>query len=197
LSVATGTDIRYIIGVLSGCFFIKYVVTGLGKRAQIEKLYRDGDDTTKPEDKFQVLMVLAIGATTLSQRAKVTLYAGVYCASAMQIMEPIFREISTVSIQGLLLLQMYTMHNKSSGLCLWSLHYHCLSFVSELGIFQNLRGTKFFSPFEEEIRTRIFWTVYCMDQVLSTLKGRPVGLTDDTCHLRVSQAIPLKLKPKQ
>lgn len=70
----------------------------------IEKLYCDGDDTTKPEDKFQVLMVLAIGATILSQRAKVALYAEGYCASAMQIMEPIFREISISSIQGLLLL---------------------------------------------------------------------------------------------
>lgn len=101
-------------------------------------------------------------------------------------MDPIFREISMSSIQGLLLLQMYTLHNKSSGLRLWSLHYHSLSFVSELGIFQNMRGTKFFSPFEEEMRTRIFWTVYCMDRLLSTLKGRPEGLTDDTCHLRVS-----------
>lgn len=247
LSVATGTDIRYI-GPSSGWFFTKYVLANLGKQVQntcndterrpaiddsysvpmellevtprglpssesharflakgyfktihlqypflyepkifdnIEQLYHNGD-AIKPEDKFQVLMVLAIGATILSHRAKVNLYAEGYCASAMLIMDPIFREISMSSIQGLLLLQMYTLHNKSSGLRLWSLHYHSLSFVSELGIFQNMRGTKFFSPFEEEMRTRIFWTVYCMDRLLSTLKGRPEGLTDDTCHLRVS-----------
>jgi hypothetical protein len=206
LSVATGTDIRYI-GPSSGWFFAKHVLAKLGKQVQIndtkrqtaigdsysvpmellevtprglpsdeaharllargyfetvhlqypflyepkvleniEKLYHDGVDAIKTEDRFHLLMVLAIGATILSHRAKVTLYAEGYCASAMLIMEHIFREISMSSIQGLLLLQMYALYNKSSGLCLWSLHYHCLSFVSELGIFQNMRGTKFFSP---------------------------------------------------
>lgn len=150
----------------------------------IRKLYNGIE--IEHTDQFQVFMVLAIGATILSRRAKVMLSAEGYCTSAMSRLDDIFQRTSLPGIQCILLLQMYTINNQSSGLSLWYLHYHCLASIIELGVQRNIPGNKF-STFEKEMRTRVFWCAYTIDRVLSTLMGRPIGVMDEQCDLRVSR----------
>ncbi|KAM5350048.1 hypothetical protein ACJ41O_006553 [Fusarium nematophilum] len=90
----------------------------------INQLYNDGE--VGAVHKFQVLMVLAIGATILSRRTKVMLSAEGYFASAMNLVDSIVKTSSIEGIQSILLLEMYTLNNPSSGLSLWPLHHHCL-----------------------------------------------------------------------
>ncbi|KAH8807807.1 hypothetical protein F5884DRAFT_704125, partial [Xylogone sp. PMI_703] len=79
----------------------------------IRRMY--GGDEVGPVCEFHVFMVLAIGATILSRRAKVMLSAEGYCASAISQLDSIFQSSSLHSIQCILLLEMYTLHNPSSG----------------------------------------------------------------------------------
>ncbi len=136
---------------------------------------------------FQVFMVLAIGATVLSRRAKVQLSAEGYCASAMKRIDGVFQKASLAGVQSILLLQMYTLHNASSGLSLWILHYHALACVIELGLQRKIQVSEL-SAFEQEMRTRVFWSTYTIDRVLCTLMGRPLGIMDEQCDLRVSRS---------
>ncbi|KIW18087.1 hypothetical protein PV08_02374 [Exophiala spinifera] len=148
----------------------------------IQSMY-DGSDVGSVSE-FQVFMVLAIGATLLSRRAKVQLSAEGYCASAMSRLDSILQRASLQGAQCILLLEMYTIHNASSGLSLWTLHHHCLATVIELGMQRDVQGSVF-SFFEQQMRTRIFWCTYTVDRTLSTLMGRPVGLMDEQCELRL------------
>lgn len=138
---------------------------------------------------FQVFMFLAIGATIRSHQAKVLLSAEGYCASAVAHLDSVFGRPSLYGVQCILLLQMHTINNPSSGLSLWTLHYHCLTSVLELGLQCNVRGTQL-SIFEQEMRARVFWCVYSVDRVLGTLFGRQIGLMDEQCELRVSDSCP-------
>ena len=149
----------------------------------IQKMY----DNIKvgPAAEFQVFMVLAIAATILSRRANVQLSAEGYCASAMSRIDGIFQEASLIGVQCTLLLQMYTLHNASSGLSLWTLHYHCLALVIELGLQRSIQVSEL-SHLEQEMRTRVFWCTYIMDRDLCTLMGRPLGIMDEQCDLRVN-----------
>ncbi|KAE8153088.1 fungal-specific transcription factor domain-containing protein [Aspergillus avenaceus] len=141
-----------------------------------------------PADKFQLFMVLAIGATIRSRQTKVLLSAEGYCATAMAHLSSIFQKPSLRGVQSMLLLQMYTINNASSGLNLWALHYNCLANVIELGLHRRAQNSAF-TFFEQEMRTRIFWCVYTIDRYLSTLLGRPIGLMDEQCDLRLPHEI--------
>ncbi|OQV03995.1 Fungal Zn2-Cys6 binuclear cluster domain-containing protein [Cladophialophora immunda] len=155
----------------------------------LEKLY-DGVEVG-PTCEFQVFMVLAIGATILARRAKIPLCAEGYYASAMTRLDGIFQKASFTGVQCVLLLQTYAMNNPSSGLSLWSLHYHCLAWTIELGLQRNAPGNLFSVP-QQELRTRVFWCVYTIDRALCTLMGRPLGLMDEQCDLR----LPLNIDDK-
>ena len=150
----------------------------------IQKMYNGIDIGSGPT--FQVFMVLAIGATILSRRAKIPLCAEGFCASAIGYLDNIFLETSLIGVQCTLLLQMYTINNPSSGLNIWSLHYQCLASVIELGLQRDIKAGPNFSVLDQELRTRTFWCVYTMDRALSTIMGRPIGLMDESCELRVS-----------
>ena len=158
----------------------------LHETSHLETIRRMYDDVeVGPAAEFQVFMVLAVGATILSRRAKVQLSAEGYCASAMTRIDGIFPKASLTGLQCILILQMYTLHNASSGLSLWTLHYHCLAWVIELGLQRSIQASEL-SPFEQDMRTRVFWCTYTIDRVLCTLMGRPLGISDEQCDLRVS-----------
>lgn len=107
-----------------------------------------------------------------------------YYASAMDRLDSTVQATSLGGLQGILLLQMYTLNNPSSGLSLWSLHYHGLALTIELGLQREVLDDKF-TPFEKQMRTRTFWSNYTIDRLLSTLMGRPIGVMDEQCELRV------------
>ncbi|KAF7503393.1 hypothetical protein GJ744_003915 [Endocarpon pusillum] len=156
----------------------------LHEATHLETIRRMYDDIeVGPAAEFQVFMVLAIAATILSRQAKVQLSAEGYCASAMSRIDGIFQKASLTGVQCILLLQMYTLYNASSGLSLWTLHYHCLAWLIELGLQRSIQVSGL-SHLEQEMRTRVFWCTYIMDRVLCTLMGRPLGIMDEQCDLR-------------
>jgi len=150
----------------------------------IEHMYTSS--TPSPVAAFQVYMVLAISATILSRRLKVPLSAEGYCASAMAFFERIQIEGSLEGLQCLLLLQIYALNNPSIGLNVWYLNYQCIASVLDLGLQRDVRAGQNVSMLTQEMRTRIFWVVYSLDRTLATIMGRPIGLRDEACELRVS-----------
>ncbi|PWY94130.1 hypothetical protein BO94DRAFT_458591 [Aspergillus sclerotioniger CBS 115572] len=148
----------------------------------VKKVYADTEVTAV--DEFQVLMVIAIGASLLSRRTKVMLSAEGYFASAMKLVDKVMKTSSVGVAQCILLLQMYALNNPTSGLSLWTLHHHGLALAIELGLHRNMPASKF-TLLEREVRRRIFWCTYTIDRLLSTLMGRPMGVVDEQCELNV------------
>lgn len=139
---------------------------------------------------FQVTMVLAISATILSRRLRIPFSGEGLCAAAMEYADEIDFQSSTEGVQCLLLISMFTLHSPFLGINPWYLNYQCLAAVLDLGLQQDLTLGHPIDPFEREMRTRVFWVVFSIDRIIATTLGRPVGLRDESCDLRVR-----KLKP--
>lgn len=140
-------------------------------------------DSPDPTGMFQVYMVLAIAATVLSQRLRISLPAEGYCAFAMQYFDQMCIENSINGIQSLLLLLIFTLHCPSMKLNAWYLNYQCIAALIDVGLQREISGI---SLLEQEMRTRIFWVVLSLDRTIATMMGRPIGLRDEACELRVS-----------
>jgi hypothetical protein len=77
------------------------------------------------------------------------------------------------------------MHSPSSHFNAWSINYQCIAMVIDLGLQREPSRAISLSLLQREMRTRIFWVVYSLDRKLSTMMGRPIGLRDEACDLRV------------
>lgn len=152
-----------------------------------ERLIRE---TFKPEAQdemasFQVTMVLSISALILSRRSHVELPSAGWCAAAVKKFSSLHVESSMRGLQCLLLLMIYAMHSPSSHFNAWSINYQCIAMVIDLGLQREPSRAISLSLLQREMRTRIFWVVYSLDRKLSTMMGRPIGLRDEACDLRV------------
>jgi hypothetical protein len=145
-------------------------------------------NTTPPEPAavFQVYMVLAISATILSRRLQSPLPAEGYCSYAMKYFDQIAVDGSIQGVQNLLLLMLYAMHTPSVKLNLWYLNYQCIAALIDLGLQRRINANSGISYFEQEMRTRLFWVIYSLDRSIATMMGRPIGLRDEACELRVN-----------
>lgn len=144
-----------------------------------------------PADAFHVYMLLAIAASDLSRRFRIPLPAEGYYTAATQYFERACADGSLEGLQSLLLLMVYGLHNPSCDINVWSLNYQCLGSLIDLGLQRDVRASSTFSIsfLEQEMRTRIFWVVYSFDRTLGTMMGRPIGVRDEACELRVSGLI--------
>lgn len=144
----------------------------------------DGIPST-PVVAFQVRMVLALGATVISGRNKVRIPGESYCLAAMQYFHKLNIENSLQGIQCLLLLFIFSIHNPYVRLNVWYLNYQCLAALLDIGLQRNITIQSGISLLEQEMRTRIFWVIYSLDRTIATMTGRPIGLRDEGCELRV------------
>ena len=158
---------------------------------KLERMYASRPSSPNPAVAFHVYMVLAIAASDLSRRFKLRLPAEGYYTAATQYFEGACAEGSLEGLQSLLLLMIYALHNPSCGVNIWSLNYQCLGALIDLGLQRDVRASSAFpiSFLEQEMRTRIFWVVYSFDRTLGTMMGRPIGVRDEACELRVSGSI--------
>ena len=140
----------------------------------------------EPHSAFQVYMVLAIGATVLSRRLKLPLSGEGFCASAMKYFDELCIHNSLKGLQCLLLLLVYTLNSPSMSLNVWYLNYQCIAALLDLGLQRDVRSGKTLSLLDQELRTRTFWVIYSLDRSVATMMGRPIGLRDEACELRVS-----------
>jgi hypothetical protein len=155
--------------------------------ARLERLYTNGTTSPNPVDSFQVFMVLAISASDISRRFRLPLPAEGYYTAATQHFERACADGTLEGLQSLLLLMLYGLHNPSCDINVWSLNYQCLGALIDLGLQRDVRASSTFpiSFLEQEMRTRIFWVVYSFDRTLGTMMGRPIGVRDEACELRV------------
>jgi len=151
----------------------------------LEKLYDGDTPAVSKAVKFQVMMVLAISAIILSRRLRIPFSGEGLCAAAMEYTDEIDFQSSTEGVQCLLLISMLTLHSRFLGINPWYLNYQCLAAVLDLGLQQDLATGQPVDAFEREMRTRVFWVVFSMDRIIATTLGRPVGLRDEACDLRV------------
>ncbi|PTB34880.1 hypothetical protein M441DRAFT_85028 [Trichoderma asperellum CBS 433.97] len=149
----------------------------------IEHVYVEPEPN--PMAAFQVYLVLAIGATVLSRRLKIPLSGEGFCASAMKYFDKLCIENSLKGLQSLLLLLVYTLNSPSMGLNVWYLNYQCIAALLDLGLQRDVRSGKNMSVLDQELRTRVFWVIYCLDRSVATMMGRPIGLRDEACELRL------------
>jgi hypothetical protein len=143
-------------------------------------------DTQDPVISFQVFMVLAIGSAVVSGRIRARIPAESYCLSALQYLDELNLENSLQGVQCLLLLLVFTIHNPFVRLNVWYLNYHCIAALLDLGLQRNISVGAEISLLEQEMRARIFWVIYSFDRVIATMMGRPIGIRDEGCELRVN-----------
>ncbi|OBT67974.1 hypothetical protein VE03_01480 [Pseudogymnoascus sp. 23342-1-I1] len=149
----------------------------------IEHVYAEPEPM--PNAAFQVNMVMAIGATVLSRRLKLPLSGEGFCVSAMKYFDKICIENSLKGLQSLLLLLIYTLNSPSMGLNIWYLNYQCIAALLDLGLQRDVKSGKALSVLDQELRTRTFWVIYSLDRSVATMMGRPIGLRDEACELRL------------
>ena len=151
----------------------------------IERMYASQEEN--PSDIFHVFMVMAIAALDLSRQCKFRLPVEGYFTTAMEHFDNICGDTSMSGLQSLLLLMVYALHNPSCSLNIWNLNYQCLASVIDIGLQRDIRASSPFqiSVLEQAMRTRIFWVAYTFDRVICIMMGRPIGLRDEACDLRV------------
>lgn len=91
----------------------------------IDRVYASQENSSS--DLFQVFMVLAIAALDLSRQYKVHLSVEGYYSAAIKYVEHACGDGSVTSLQSLLLLMVYALHNPSCSLSIWNLNYQCLA----------------------------------------------------------------------
>jgi len=141
---------------------------------------------SSPADKFQVTMVLAISSIILSKRFPIPYTGEGLCTTAMEHMDQIDFQSSAKGVQCLLLIAMFTLYSPFLGINPWYLNYQCLAVALDLGLQRDVLVSNSVSPFEREMRTRMFWAIYSIDRTIATTLGRPIGVRDEACDLRVS-----------
>ncbi|KAF4989693.1 hypothetical protein FGRMN_8962 [Fusarium graminum] len=142
-------------------------------------------DTQDPVTSFQIFMVLAIGSAVLSGRIRARIPAESYCLSALQYLDDLNLENSLQGVQCLLLLLIFTIHSPFVRLNVWYLNYHCIAALLDLGLQRNISEGGGISLLEQEMRARIFWVIYSFDRTIATMMGRPIGIRDEGCELRM------------
>ncbi|USP77982.1 hypothetical protein yc1106_05256 [Curvularia clavata] len=162
----------------------------LSFRATLEQVYEDAGTegaTTRddPASHFHVYMVLAISAAISTWRTKRQIPGESYCLSALQYFDQIRIESSLRGLQSMLLLLIFTMYSPHMQLNVWNLHYQCLAAAIDLGLQRQVTTSSGISLLEQELRTRIFWTVFTIDRTIASMMGRPIGLRDEACELRL------------
>ncbi|RGP79266.1 hypothetical protein FLONG3_2607 [Fusarium longipes] len=149
----------------------------------LERVYEQ--DSQDPVIRFQIFMVLAIGSAVLSGRIRARIPAESYCLSALQYLDELNLENSLQGAQCLLLLLVFTIHSPFVRLNVWYLNYHCIAALLDLGLQRNISAGAGISLLEQEMRARIFWVIYTFDRVIATMMGRPIGIRDEGCELRM------------
>ncbi|KAI1495090.1 fungal-specific transcription factor domain-containing protein [Biscogniauxia mediterranea] len=155
----------------------------------LRQFYDDGNQSATTG--FQVYMVLAISATIASRLYMIPLSGERYYMSAMKYFDKMPVEGSIHGLQCLLLLLVFAMHSPSVKLNIWYLNYQCIASVLDLGLQREITTSNSgISKLDQEMRTRIFWVVYTLDRTIATMMGRPIGLRDEACDLRLPEDKP-------
>lgn len=100
-----------------------------------------------------------------------------HCVDATRKLLPrIVTKCSLSGVRALLLLSLF-LHNDNERNAAWNLVGTATRICFALGLHRN-DTSELFSPFEREIRRRVFCTLYGFEQFLASSLGRPSGVND-------------------
>ncbi|EMC93884.1 hypothetical protein BAUCODRAFT_124636 [Baudoinia panamericana UAMH 10762] len=97
--------------------------------------------------------------------------------AAIEPMEYILEQRNISTLQFLCLLVVYG-HRAPYGGGTWSQIRYAMTLAMELGLHRKRRSLSASSTRDTEIRSRVFWALYCLDRMSSTTLGRPFAISD-------------------
>ncbi|EHK20765.1 uncharacterized protein TRIVIDRAFT_115204, partial [Trichoderma virens Gv29-8] len=154
-------------------------------QSQAESSYAVGSDVANVY--FQVFMVLAVGASTVSKTLSMAKDAGNYYVSAMQYSDGALYNVSLLTTQNHLLLAMHALFNPRSDTNIWFMNYLLMASCIDLGLHRDVGPRQDNLPKEailkEEMRRRVFWSCYCLDRNVGTALGRSLGIRNEACDV--------------
>lgn len=132
-------------------------------------------------DRFQVNMVIAISLASIRRPhlsiSEIGRIAHDFWKSATELRVQVLLGHGIEKLQNVLLLLQYTLLVPKAG-NLWQLSGSAMRFATEMGLYAEPNPSQDFDPLSLDLRRRIFWTCYCIDRILSTAMGRPIGIPD-------------------
>lgn len=142
---------------------------------------RNKSETVSPIDHFQVKMVIAISLASISRphvsTSEIGRIAHEFWKSASRLRGRVLTGGGIKKLQNILLLLQYALLIPKAG-NLWQLSGLAMKFATEMGLYAEPSPSHNFSPLTLDLRRRIFWTCYCIDRILATVMGRPIGIPD-------------------
>ncbi|ORY25361.1 fungal-specific transcription factor domain-domain-containing protein [Naematelia encephala] len=138
---------------------------------------------------FFIWMVYAIGARLL-QGVPLPGVADpeTYYTAALEHFDVIVTLHNVENVQAFLYLVMYSLRC-TEGPSVWHLTGLAMKMCVEMGMHRRRRMPKSSTPYLEEVRKRVWWTVYGLDRWFALTLGRPLGIDDR----EVDQALPLDI----
>lgn len=147
---------------------------------QLER-YRKNPKEAALIDRFQVNMVIAIALASIRRPhlsiSEIGRIAHDFWISATELRVRVLFGYGIEKLQNILLLLQYTLLVPKAG-NLWQLAGLAIRFATEMGLYAEPNPSQDFDPLSLDLRRRIFWTCYCIDRILSTVMGRPIGIPD-------------------
>lgn len=162
---------------------------------QLDKCCRKSK-LVKLNDQFQVTMVIAISLASIGRSHLSTSEIGRishdFWKSATKLRGKVLFGNGIIKLQNILLLLQYTLLVPKAG-NLWQLSGSAMRFATEMGLYAEPNPSQNFDPLSLDLRRRIFWTCYCIDRILATVMGRPVGLPDSWISAKYPASVEDKL----
>jgi hypothetical protein len=140
----------------------------------------DSSITSLEQDRFRLLMVFAISATTRYRAGIINEHPYGYFMAAENYLGriPLIKDID--AIQNLLLVARFGMYHHI-GTSLWEISQLCMRQCIECRL--HLRPTQALDPLTEQHRRRIFWECYVLDRYSSGILGRPFAIKESDTNL--------------
>ncbi|KAF7593827.1 hypothetical protein BBP40_010762 [Aspergillus hancockii] len=172
VSLSPGGEPRYI-GPSSGYFFANLVLSSAGQHQKRRIPANDSMGASSAESTALAAELLHTPAS-LPPRQETAIELSSKYFETIHITHPFLHQPSHLAYIN----QMYSAEN-------------CLASLIDLGLQRDVRNTPSLkiSLLEQEMRTRVFWVVYTFDRTIGTMMGRPVGIRDEACDLRLPMDI--------
>jgi hypothetical protein len=126
---------------------------------------------------FKLYMIYAIGATLLKLTEAYDYTAPEsFFMTALQYISAARESHSVHNIQAMTLLVLYNLRSPSNS-GIWYMIGLAMRTCVDLGLHREAHYTKI-SPYEGQLRRRLFWSVYFLERVIAVSLGRPYSVAD-------------------
>lgn len=174
-------------------FLDKQEILGFARASAYRNLWTDNSDSIVSvvccfvcleSNVVQILgLVLAIGSTTLERAGKLSAYSRPgMVVPYVRILSRCLLSPSVKGLQILTLLSLYSLFDPK-GISTWSIVGILTRQAITLGLSRTDTSLNAFSPHKEELRHRLFWSIFVLDRMLAVSVGHSAGLVDENANI--------------